>query len=283
VSTFLGAHMSIQGGLYRALERGKSVGCNTVQMFTHNSTQWAVKDLLEEDVALFKKEVIASGMGPVFAHGSYLMNLAGPGPFYEKSIQALTTEIRRDDRLGLQFVVLHPGAHMGSGEEASLSRIVDAVDRVVEATPNAKCKIVIENTAGQGSCLGCSFTHLEYIWKRVRIKNRIGFCIDTCHLFASGYDIRTQQAYGETFDRLGQHIPLKSIAAFHLNDSKKPLGSRVDRHEHIGKGFIGLQGFRFLMNDPRFQNVPKVLETPKGPDLKEDKRNLRVLRRLIEK
>jgi deoxyribonuclease-4 len=276
----LGAHMSIEGGLFRALERGQSIQCNTIQLFTRNNNQWAARELSDEEIRAFKRIRATAKINPVFAHCSYLINLAATSQFYEKSIEGLILEVKRGHRLGLDFVVLHPGAHVGQGEEEGLKRITEALDRVFEATRGSRCKIAIENTAGQGSCLGCSFEHLQYLLAHVRYPRRLGFVLDTCHLFATGYDIRTARAYRETMNRLLDCIPLNKIWAFHLNDSKKPLGSRVDRHEHIGKGFIGKHAFRLLLHDPRFAGVPKVLETPKGKDLAEDIMNLTLLRRL---
>ncbi len=279
----LGAHMSIEGGLYRALERGHSIGCTTIQIFTRNNAQWAARDLMEEDINHFQMVRAQHPIHSIFAHCSYLINLAAGNEFYQKSIAGLTMEVLRADRLGLPFVVLHPGAHMGIGEEEGLIRVVAAINQVIDATSRAKCKIVIENTAGQGSCVGCKFEHLAYLWNHVMDQNRLGFCIDTCHIFAAGYDIRTEKTYAQTFKELLNQVPLHSILAFHLNDSKKPLGSRVDRHEHIGKGQIGRMAFRCLLNDSRFISVPKVLETPKGKDLAEDVVNLKCLRRMVKK
>jgi deoxyribonuclease-4 len=275
--------MSIEGGLYRALERGHSIGCRTIQIFTRNNARWAAPDLLEEDVNRFHAIRDQHSIQPVFAHCSYLINLASHNEFYKKSIEALKMEVLRAERLGLPFVVLHPGAHMGQGERQGLTRVAAAINEVIDATANARCKIVIENTAGQGSCVGCKFEHLEYLWNQAIDRSRLGFCIDTCHLFASGYDIRTPKSYERTIESLLRHVPLQSVLAFHLNDSKKPLGSHVDRHEHIGKGQIGAAAFRCLLNDPRFLDVPKVLETPKGKDLAEDVVNLRLLRRMVRK
>jgi deoxyribonuclease-4 len=275
----LGAHMSIAGGLFRALDRGESIQCRTIQMFTHNNTRWAIKDLESEEIEAFKKRRSETGISPVFAHCSYLINLAAH-EFYEASIAALTAEVRRAEQLGLDFIVLHPGAHRGLGELQGLQLVTQAIDRVCEATAGAYCKIVLENTAGQGSCVGFKFEHLEYILTHTKHPDRVGFCIDTCHLFAAGYDIRKKKAYRETFRRLLDHLPLSSVLAIHLNDSKKPLGSRVDRHEHIGKGQIGREAFQHLLHDARFENTPKVLETPKGNDLAEDVMNLKLLSRL---
>jgi deoxyribonuclease-4 len=238
---------------------------------------------MEEEIRQFQAIRDQHSIHPVFAHCSYLINLAAGNEFYEKSIDALITEVRRADSLGLPFVVLHPGAHMGIGEEEGLIKVVAAINQVISATSKAKCKIVIENTAGQGSCVGCKFEHLAYLWNHVTDQNRLGFCIDTCHLFAAGYDIRTERTYTNTFLQLLDHIPLSSIMAFHVNDSKRELGSRVDRHEHIGKGRIGKIAFRCLLNDSRFRSVPKVLETPKGKDLAEDVVNLKCLRRMVKK
>ena len=275
--------MSIAGGLHFALERGHSIGCNTLQIFTRNNTRWATPDIATGDVLQFQNARNIYRINPVFAHCSYLINVAGGERFYEKSIAALKIEVQRAEQLGLSFVVLHPGAHLGNGEMEGLKRACDAFDRVLEETSGAKCRIVVENTAGQGSCIGCKVEHLAYIYDHVKHKDRIGFCIDTCHLFAAGYDIRKEPSYRDTFQKMADLFPLKSILAFHLNDSKKPLGSGVDRHEHIGKGHIGRGGFRFLMNDERFLNIPKVLETPKGKDLAEDVVNLKILRNLCGK
>ena len=275
--------MSIEGGLYRALERGHSIGCRTIQIFTRNNAQWAARDLLEDEITHFQAIRDLHSIQPVFAHCSYLINLASCNEFHKKSIEALKMEVLRAERLGLPFVVLHPGAHMGQGEMEGLVRVAAALNEVIDATPKARCRIVIENTAGQGSCVGCKFEHLEYLWNHGMNPNRLGFCIDTCHLFAAGYDIRTPKSYERTFESLLGHVPLESMFAFHLNDSKKPLGSHVDRHEHIGKGQIGATAFRCLLNDPRFQQIPKVLETPKGKDLAEDVVNLKRLRRMIKK
>ena len=276
---FLGAHMSIAGGLFRALERGASIDCDTIQLFTRNASRWAAKELEEQEVEHFKHLRKKTKIHPVFAHCSYLINLAAP-QFYRQSIEALILEVRRAEQLGLDFVVLHPGAHLGAGDSDGLKRVVDALDQTIAATASCRCKIAIENTAGQGSCLGCSFEHLEYIHCHAKQPDRIGYCIDTCHLFAAGFDIRTVEAYERTFHQLLNHVPKNKVLAFHLNDSKKPLNSRLDRHEHIGKGFIGKDAFRFLLTDSRFEKVPKVLETPKDKELTEDVMNLTLLRGL---
>jgi deoxyribonuclease IV len=280
----LGAHMSIAGGLHLALERGKSIDCTSIQLFTRNANQWAAKALEQSDIDLFRQTRTNLQIHPVFAHCSYLINLAARDPIlFEKSVQGLILEVNRADALGLDFVVIHAGAHMGAGEQNGLRRISEALDRVMEATSNAHCKIAIENTAGQGSCLGCKFEHLAFLLDHVQNPDRLGFCIDTCHTFAAGYDLRTRRKYECTIQNLMDCVPLEKILAFHLNDSKKPLGSRVDRHEHIGKGKIGKPAFRYLLQDERFHHVPKVLETPKGKDLAEDIVNLTLLRGFLKR
>ncbi|HSE40244.1 MAG TPA: deoxyribonuclease IV [Acidobacteriota bacterium] len=279
----LGAHMSVEGGLFRALERGHSIGCNTIQIFTRNASRWAAKDVSTEEASLFRKARRAARIAPVFAHCSYLINLGCDGEFYERSIDALTAEVIRAEQLALNFVVLHPGSHRGCGEEQGLRFVVCALNQVFERTYGMKCKIAIENTAGQGNCLGSKIEHLQYIVKNCADPNRIGVCIDTCHFFAAGYDIRTKEAYNLTFQELLSKVPLRKIFAFHLNDSKKQLQSNVDRHEHIGKGHLGVEAFRLLLNDPRFKKIPKVLETPKGKDLAEDVVNLALLRSLSQR
>lgn len=280
----LGAHMSIAGGLHLALERGKSIDCTSIQLFTRNANQWAAKALTQSDIDLFRQTRSNLGIHPVFAHCSYLINLAARNELlYDKSVAGLILEVNRAEALGLDFVVIHAGAHMGAGEKDGLLRITDALNRVIEETGNAHCKIAIENTAGQGSCLGCKIEHLAFLLTHVSKPERIGFCIDTCHTFASGYDFRTLRKYRTTMQHLLDCIPLDKLLAFHLNDSKKPLGSRVDRHEHIGKGAIGKQAFRYLLQDERFHHIPKVLETPKGKDLAEDVINLTLLRTFLKR
>jgi deoxyribonuclease IV len=265
-----GAHMSIAGGVHRAFERGLDAGCRTIQIFLKNSNQWKAKPLTEEGRALFKNAQKQSGIRPVLAHDSYLINLASPDKSLQrKSIEAFIEEMERANFLGVPYLVLHPGAHVGSGVEAGIARVADALKHALDAV-EPPVSLVLENTAGQGSSLGHSFEHLAAIMEKIPYPDRIGVCLDTCHLFAAGYDIRTQESYNATmrdFDRL---IGVKRIRAFHVNDSKKELGSRVDRHAHIGKGCIGLEAFRCLVNDRRFTRIPKILETPPGPDLQQD-------------
>ena len=267
-----GAHMSITGGVDRALERGASIGCEAVQIFLKNNMQWAGKLLATDEIARFRQHRL-----PAFAHSSYLINPASMNPmFRRKSIIALIDEIERATLLGVPFIVLHPGA------QGNLRDATQSLDEVFAATKCSPVKIALETTAGQGSCLGHRFEHLATIIQSSKHPSRLAVCVDTCHIFAAGYDIRTPKGYRQTASEMEQTFGCDRIVAFHLNDSKKPLGSRVDRHEHIGKGHLGLPAFRNVLRDERWRDLPMVLETPKGPDLAEDVENLRVLRRLLK-
>ena len=277
----VGAHMSIAGGIHNAFADAERAGCAALQIFLKNSNQWKGKPLTEEDRALYSQARKRSGNIPVVAHTSYLINLASPDlPLYEKSLRAFIEEMERANFLGVPCVVLHPGAHMGAGEAAGIARVAAALNRALDKTPGP-VEILLENTAGQGSCLGHRFEHLAAMIEKIRDQERIGICLDTCHLFAAGYDIRTEKDYKKTIRELNRLIGTGRVRVFHVNDCKKDLGCRVDRHMHIGKGFIGLEAFRCLMNDRRFAKVPKILETPKGKDLKEDRMNLATLRSLV--
>jgi deoxyribonuclease-4 len=278
----IGAHMSIAGGLHRALNRGMSARCQTIQIFLKNSNQWKAKSLTEKDRSLFLTAQKRSGIRPVLAHDSYLINLASPDPsLYRKSLDAFVEELKRADYLGIPYLILHPGAHVGSGIRAGITRVAKALGRVLDLV-ESEVAILLENTAGQGTSLGWCFEQLAAILEKIPNPDRVGICLDTCHAFAAGYDIRTKDGYEETMREADRLIGLKKILAFHVNDSKKDLGSHVDRHFHIGKGSIGLDAFRFLMNDSRFKSIPKILETPKGPDLREDMVNLATLRSLLK-
>ena len=278
----LGAHMSIAGGFERAIERGLKVGCQTIQIFSKSNNQWQAPAITPEQAARFQQAVGDSGVGPVFAHDAYLINVGSPNPkVYGQSKDALKREVERATLLGLAFVVMHPGAHTGSGEEECLKRIAQTVAWVLDQTKGSSVRILYENAAGQGSTVGYSFEHLATLIKLTGRNDRVGVCLDTCHLFAAGYDIRTPDGYAKTIADLDRIVGLKWIQAVHLNDSKKELGSRVDRHEHIGKGRIGLEAFRCLLNDPRLNRVPMVLETPKDEECAEDVMNLKVLRGLL--
>jgi deoxyribonuclease IV len=276
----VGAHMSIAGGVANAVAHGVRAGCRALQLFLKNSNQWAGKPIGPEDCAAFRAALKSSGIGPVVAHTSYLINVASPDAALRKrSVQALVDEMERANLLGVPAVVLHPGAHMGAGDEEGIRRAAGSLNEAIDAAA-PPARILIENTAGQGTCLGHSFEHLAGIFDLIKEPSRVGFCLDTCHLFAAGYDIRTEAEYARTISRFTRLIGHRRIEAFHVNDCKKDLGCRVDRHTHIGKGFIGLDAFRYLVNDSRFSDVPKILETPKGPDLKEDIENLSTLRSL---
>ncbi len=278
----LGAHMSIAGGVHMAIKRARSIECTAMQMFVKNNMQWFARPLTGEETRTFLEDRQRSELLSIFAHANYLINLAATnGQFHANSIRSLSEELVRADQLELPFLVLHPGAHLGAGEEAGLEKIVQSIDRVLSGLPKIKTRIAMETTAGQGSCLGNKFEHLAYIISRVREPERLCVCLDTAHVFASGYEIVSETSIRETFREFDHVIGLDRLAAIHLNDSKTACGSRVDRHEHIGKGKIGLPAFRFIMGDRRFREIPKVLETPKGKDLREDVINLKRLRRLM--
>ena len=279
----LGAHMSIAGGVDMAIERARSIDCTAMQMFVKNNMQWFARPLTRNEIALFLEHQQRSELLSIFAHANYLINLAATnGQFHANSIRSLSQELVRADRLELPFLVLHPGAHLGAGEEAGLDKIIKSIDRVFSGLPKINTRIALETTAGQGSCLGNKFEHLAYIISRVREPQRLCVCLDTAHVFAAGYDISSEGSVRKTFREFDLVIGLDRLAAIHLNDSKTACGSRVDRHEHIGTGKIGLPAFRFIMRARRFRKVPKVLETPKGKDLQEDVVNLKTLRRLMK-
>jgi deoxyribonuclease-4 len=275
----IGAHMSIAGGAEKAFSRGEAVGCSTMQVFTKNASQWKGKKLTAEDARAFHSAWEQSPIGPVIAHDSYLINLAAPAEdIWIKSLAAFRDEMERCAALGIPALVMHPGAHLGTGEEAGLGRIAEAFSRIFAEAPEG-VKVLLENTAGQGTYLGGRFEHLAEIMDRVP-QGRFGICFDTCHAFAAGYDVSTPEGYGETMAEFDRLLGVGLIGAFHVNDCKKGLGSHVDRHEHIGRGAIGREGFRLLMRDPRFLETPKILETPKGEDNEFDLMNLAVLREL---
>jgi deoxyribonuclease-4 len=275
--------MSIAGGVNLSIERARSINCTAMQMFVKNNMQWFARPLTRDEIALFLKHQQRSELS-IFAHANYLINLAATnGQFHSNSIRSLSEELVRADQLELPFLVLHPGAHLGAGEEAGLEKIVDSVDEVFRRIPKVKTKIALEITAGQGSCIGHRFEHLAHIIANVREPQRLRVCLDTAHLFAAGYDIGSESGVRQTFREFDRVVGLARLAAIHLNDSKTVCGSRVDRHEHIGKGKIGLAAFRFIMRDRCFRKIPKVLETPKGKDLREDVMNLQTLQGLARK
>jgi deoxyribonuclease-4 len=275
--------MSIRGGVSMAIERARSIQCTAMQIFMKNNMQWFARPLSQQEIRAFLEHVQRGELLSVFGHANYLINLAATNPqFRENSIRALAEELVRADRLELPFLVVHPGAHLDAGEAAGLEAIVESIDVVLAALPKIRTRIALETTAGQGSCLGHKFEHLAYIISRVREPERLCICLDTAHVFAAGYDISNESSLRKTFREIDRVIRRDRLVAIHLNDSKTACGSRVDRHEHIGKGRIGLDAFRFIMRDRRFSKIPKVLETPKGKDLREDVMNLKTLRALAQ-
>nr|WP_290666158.1 deoxyribonuclease IV [Ardenticatena sp.] len=277
-----GAHMSISGGVATAFERGRDVGCETIQLFTKNNRQWKAPPLKPKEVTRFHTLHTQTGIDPVVAHASYLINIASPKEtVWQKSFDALRIEMERCDTLGIPWLVLHPGSHTGSGVEAGLAKVAQSLDRLYDEG-NYQTAVALEITAGQGTNLGHEFEQLARIVEQMRYGDRIVYCFDTCHAFAAGYDLTTDEGYQQTFDAFDRLLGLDRLVVFHLNDSKGTLGSRLDRHAHIGLGEIGLGGFAQLVNDPRFSNAPMILETPKDDDMAEDRLNLRVLRGLVE-
>ncbi|GIV45341.1 MAG: putative endonuclease 4 [Ignavibacterium sp.] len=279
----LGAHTSIAGGVDKAVERAARIGCTTFQLFTKNSNQWYAKPLNEQVIQNYKRLIKLKNLKPVIAHDSYLINLcAKDKSILKKSREAFIDELNRCELLGIDYLNFHPGSHMGMGELDGIKLIAESINIAHDKTKGYKVKCMIETTAGQGTSIGYKFEQIRKIIDLVEDKKRLAVCVDTCHIFAAGYDIRTEKGYEKTFQEFDEVIGLKYLKAFHMNDSKKGLGERVDRHEHIGKGKIGLNGFRFIMNDERFFSIPKILETPKGEDMKEDIINMRKLLRLVK-
>ncbi len=279
--------MSIAGGLYRALLRGREAGCEVIQIFTRNRNRWKSKKLSAKEIDLFHKACDETSILAVAAHNSYLINLASArSHVLEKSFRALLQELERAELLGIPYLVMHPGAHVGDGEKKGLRRIADALNRVFERTSDYRVKILLEMTAGQGTSLGYRLEHLAEILEMTESQERLGVCMDTCHAFAAGYDFRTTKAYRQFFGEFDRILGLDRLRLFHLNDSKNRLGSRVDRHEHPGAGFIGLKAFSFFLNDPKLAHLPFLIETPKGKSkdgLDWDVVNLNLLKSLIKK
>lgn len=281
-SILLGAHMSIAGGVSNAVLAGHRTGCNCIQLFTKNSNQWQGKPLTEKDILLFKQAKEETDINLIVAHDSYLINIASPNPeLRNRSIDALLDELERSERLGIQYLVMHPGAHMGQGALEGLKRVAEALNLIHSKTVLHKVIICLENTAGQGTTLGRSFEELQSIISYLETPERIGICLDTCHLFAAGYDISTRTGFLKTIADFDTILGFNKLKVVHLNDSKKGLSSHIDRHEHIGKGMLGLEPFKSLLNDPRFKDLPLILETPKGETDQEDLDNLYTLRNLI--
>lgn len=278
-----GAHCSTSGGLSKALERAVSIRADSCQIFVKNNMQWFGKPYQPDELLRYRAQLKQCKVSPVFGHTGYLINLAAaPSDNRDKSIKSLIQEVELANEIGLPYLVLHPGAHLGGGEEKGLERVVAGLDEVLRVTRKARVRIALENTAGQGSCLGCELSHFGWIYEGVSKPERLAICLDTAHLFAAGYDIRTAKGWEAAIAEVDSVVGIDQIVAFHLNDSKTELGSCVDRHAHIGKGHIGLEGFVHIVNDKRFKNHPGCLETPKSDDLHEDVENLQVLRSLVE-
>ena len=276
--------MFITGGLHKAIAAGEELNCETIQLFTKSNRSWNAKPLNEADIEKFLQKCSETSISPIFAHNTYLINLSATDlNVLEKSQNGMKMEIERAEQLQLPFTVLHPGSHLGAGEDKGLQKVADNLRKLLTETEGYKVRVLLETTAGQGTNLGYKFEHLATLIKLIDYPDRIGTCFDTCHAFAAGYDFRTEKGYEEVIASFDSIIGLDTLYAFHLNDAQNDLGSRVDRHEHIGKGKIGKEGFKYFLNDPRFKDHPAVLETPKGKDYKEDVMNLKVLRSLIIK
>jgi deoxyribonuclease-4 len=279
----LGAHMSIEGGVHTAFKRGTSIGCTTMQVFVKNNNRWNGTPLTGEDIQNYKSAEAKASIAPVFAHAAYLINLCAINALVlRRSRDAFTDELRRCEAFGIKALIFHPGAHLGAGEKEGIRRIAESLNMIHEQTRGLKTLSTLEGTAGQGTALGYRFEHLRAIIDSVEQQKRMAVCLDTCHLFAAGYDIRTEEGWARTMRDFDETVGFERLVAIHTNDSKRELGSRVDRHEHIGMGRIGRAGFKMLMNDARMEHIPKILETPKSEDMHEDRRNMKVLRSLRE-
>ena len=283
----LGAHESIAGGLVNAFERGHSATCDAIQIFTKSSRQWRARPLSAAEIAAWRErmdaEATSGGIFPVVVHSSYLINVGSPkAATWQKSYDALQVEVERCEALGVRHLVLHPGSHLKAGEEVGLANVARALSQLHAATPGFQATVCLEGMAGQGTNLGYTFEQLAWLLEHTDQGERLGICLDSCHLYAAGYDVRTPEGYAETMDAFDRVIGLERLQVVHLNDSVQELGSRRDRHTHIGAGTIGLEGFRNFVNDPRLAHLPGLLETDKSDDLHEDVENLAKLRSLIE-
>ena len=278
----LGAHFSISGGYPRAVAEAVRLGCPVFQVFTKNASTWREKQVDEDEAALFRQACRRAGIISVAAHAGYLINLASPDTEkWHRSRSAMENEIERASRLGIELLVFHPGNHMGAGIDKGIARIVAALKPLLELAAGSKVRLLLETTAGQGTGIGHRFEHLAQIVDALGEPEQVGACLDTCHVFAAGYDLRTEEAFHETMETFDRVIGLERLGLLHLNDSLKPLGSRIDRHAHIGRGHIGTPGFACLMNHPRLANIAKILETPKGGDGDWDQTNLEMLRSMV--
>jgi len=279
----LGAHFSIAKGLHNALLEAEKYGCSALQLFTKNANTWKEKSLLPEEIERFVQTKIETGIEQIATHTSYLINLAADDQKKQAlSCHALEMELIRSSQLRIPYVVLHPGSHMGQGEEAGIRKIAENVNKIFDKNPDLKTRLLFETTAGQGTNIGHTFEQIASIMDRIQDRGRVGVCLDTSHIFAAGYDIRTESAYRKTIHDFDSTVGLEQIFVIHLNDSKKELGTRVDRHENIGEGTIGNAAFAYIMNEHRFQKVPKIIETPKQKgDKDSDRINLDQLRSFL--
>lgn len=281
---YLGAHMSIAGGVFNAFAAGEEFGCDTIQIFVKSSNQWKAKPLSDEEMEKYHAEQKRTEIMPVVAHDSYLINLGSPDTaLLQKSRDAFLIEMERCEKLKIPYLVTHPGSHMNAGEEAGIARIAESINWLFERTDGYEVKITLETTAGQGTNLGHKFDQIAAMIEKSGQPDRLAVCFDTCHAYAAGYDIASREGYDRTWADFDRIIGLKKLAVIHLNDSKKGQGSRVDRHAHIGEGELGLKPFEFIMQDERFAQIPKILETPKGDDGRMDDVNLGLLRKLAKK
>jgi deoxyribonuclease IV len=279
----LGAHMSVSGGLHTAFTRGSSIGCTTMQIFVKNANQWKSRPLSDNDVQNYKTAAADATISPVVAHAAYLINLCtSSATILKKSRAAFLDELSRCEALGILGLIFHPGAHLGKGDSEGIRMIAESLNIIHEESPGYRCLSILETTAGQGTTVGYRFEQLGAIIGLVDAPDRMAVCLDTCHVFAAGYDFRTETGWNDMMGQFDSIIGLKRLAAIHMNDSKREHGSRIDRHEHIGKGHIGEAGFRLVMNDPRLHSIPKILETEKGEDMSEDIENMRVLLSLVK-
>jgi len=279
-----GAHESISGGVFMALERGQKATCDTIQIFNKSNHQWRAKKLQPKEIDKYFELIESTGISVSVSHTSYLINIASPEPgLNERSYLALKEEMERCELLKIPNLVMHPGSHVGSGEEAGIEKIAENINRLFDALNDASVTLLLEATAGQGTNLGYSFEQLAEIISKIDNDDRLGVCLDTCHIFAAGYPLVDPKDYKKTMKTFEEIIGFDRLQIIHMNDSKKEFGSKRDRHEHIGKGFIGLEGFSNIVNDSRLKDVPMIIETPKGDDLAEDIENLKILRSLVKK
>jgi deoxyribonuclease IV len=279
----VGSHMSISGGVHTAFERGMRIGCSTMQVFVKNSNRWKAPPVTPADVENYEIASAKSTITPVVAHAAYLINLCGrTSSLLKQSQAAFQDELERCERFGILGLIFHPGAHTGAGDDDAIKQIAESLNLIHDRTPGYRTLSILETTAGQGTSIGWRFEQIRRIIDLVEHRSRVAVCWDTCHLYAAGYPIHTPEGWFGTVAEFDAIVGLRFLAAVHVNDSQKDFGSRVDRHEHIGKGKMGLNAFRSIMNDPRFATIPKILETDKSEDMHEDVENMNVLRALVE-